>query len=550
MNAMMTVYIEKAGTLEALITEEERMSLTHLKIVGEINNADLSSVLDDMCSSEVSFDSDDLPIIAYDEPPFLKVLDLGDCTVVDGLYFGDFAYYSKLEELIFPKNVIQTSEDAFSDSFSLKKVILPDTLKKISYGTFSNCSELEAVNLPDSLTEIGDFAFSDCTSLKEVTIPRNVSVIGCAAFHSCTGIERFTVDPANPNFITIDGVIYSSDRKKLVAFPCGYKGAHFDVVDGTECIGVGAFAGSKISTISFPQSLKTIEPYSFQFCDHLIEVQIPDSVIEIGELAFRYCPSLTRVQLSSNIKVLREQIFTGTPNLKRLVLPRSVRVIKPIALSWAQGLEELILNDGLEVIEDDLCKCGHLKYLYISKTVREIRSEKYRTARVDNTSFKVEVDKDSPYFIASNGLLYTKDWRKAICVYNKESNALVLDKRTRIIGPLCCSGYTKVQSITLPEGLIEIGSLAFSGCSSIERIDLPQSVQKVSSNAFVDCDNLKSLVVNASIPPEIKYNEWHQEYSCFDDTSDCVLYVPATSVEAYKASWLGFKDIRPLFQLL
>lgn len=547
---MMTVYIDRAGTLDTLITEEERMSLTHLKIVGEINNADLSSVLDDMCSSEVSFDSDDLSIIAYDEPPFLKVLDLGDCTVVDGLYFGDFAYYSKLEELIFPKNVIQTSEDAFSSSFSLKKVILPDTLKTISYGTFSNCLELEATNLPDSLTVIGDFAFSDCVSLREVTIPRNVAVIGCAAFHSCSGIERFVVDSANPNFITIDGVIYSRDRKKLVAFPCGYKGSHFDVIDGTECIGEGAFAGSTISTISFPQSLKTIEPYSFQFCDNLVEVQIPDSVIEIGELAFRYCPSLTRVQLSSNIRVLREQVFTGTPNLKRLVLPKSVRVIKPIALSWSQGLEELILNDGLEVIEDDLCKCGHLKYLYISKTVREIRPEMCRTTRVDNTSFKVEVDKDNPYFIASNGLLYTKDWRKAICVYNKERNALVINKNTRIIGPLCCNGYTKVRSITLPEGLIEIGSLAFAGCSSIKRIDLPQLVQKISLDAFIDCDNLTTLVVSAHIPPKVMYNEWPREYLCFDDTSDCVLYVPATSVEAYKASWLGFKDIRPLFQLL
>lgn len=105
--------------------------------MGEINDRDVCDVLDDMCTTKVEYDRDNNRTIYWDEIPFLKVLDLGECVVADVPISGEFAYYTKLEELIFPKNIIETSSyEAFADSYKLKKVVLPETLEKLSYCSF------------------------------------------------------------------------------------------------------------------------------------------------------------------------------------------------------------------------------------------------------------------------------------------------------------------------------------------------------------------------------------------------------------------------------
>ena len=93
------IHIERAGTLKSLISEAEKMFITHLKITGVLNSKDFE-VLDDMCSSEVEIDDNDIHTVKVDEPPFLTVLDLGECTLADNPYLGEFTYYSKLEKFI------------------------------------------------------------------------------------------------------------------------------------------------------------------------------------------------------------------------------------------------------------------------------------------------------------------------------------------------------------------------------------------------------------------------------------------------------------------
>ena len=113
------IFLSKAGTLAKNITEREKENVTHLKISGNINAKDFD-VLDDMCTSWGSFDDDDNYIMEENEPPFLKVLDLGDCLMEGKAVFGEFTYHSKLEEIILPKNLENTSngcEGTFQGDF-------------------------------------------------------------------------------------------------------------------------------------------------------------------------------------------------------------------------------------------------------------------------------------------------------------------------------------------------------------------------------------------------------------------------------------------------
>lgn len=74
------IHIEQAGTLKNLVSETEKMNITHLKISGFLNSEDFN-VLDDMCTSDVEIDDDDNHTICMEEPPIFDFFRLR------GMYF-------------------------------------------------------------------------------------------------------------------------------------------------------------------------------------------------------------------------------------------------------------------------------------------------------------------------------------------------------------------------------------------------------------------------------------------------------------------------------
>ena len=323
METIKKIHLTTAGTLAQHITEQEKNTVTYLKISGQINLNDFD-VLDDMCTSDGYYDDYDNYIMNENKPPFLKVLDLGDCIMEGKAILNDFTYYSKLEEVILPQNLESTGEEeTFRDSVFLTKVVCPDTLKEIGYGSFINCEKLESINLPDGLVEICDLAFSGCEKLKGVKIPQNAGLTG-GAFAYCYNMDKFEIDENHTHFTIIDGILFNKDKTKLIAFPSGHKNKNYIVPDGVKIIGDSAFRGSKIETITFPTSLETIEDWSFCGCYDLQTLDIPDSVTEIGEFAFKWCKNLSQVRLPNDIKTIKEQTFSGCDKIKEVQVSKNV----------------------------------------------------------------------------------------------------------------------------------------------------------------------------------------------------------------------------------
>lgn len=532
------VHVSIAGTLEKLISEAEKMSITELKITGFLNSKDFD-VLDDMCTSCVDIDEDDNHTVRLDEPPFLTKLDLGECGMTGDPYLGEFTYYSKLEKLICPFNLEAISDlSVFENSTYLKTVVVPETFKEFGNGTFMNCSSLEEINFPESLERIGGFSFCDCTALARVKIPANVSMIEGAAFGGCYSLEKFEIQESNPYFTVTDGVLFSKDKTKLIAFPCGYKSKHYSVPEGTEIIGDGSFLGAEIESISFPLSLKIIEGWAFRLCEKLEILDIPDSVLEIGKVAFGSCSALCRVKLPDKLTILKQQTFSTGEDLKEIDIPASVKIIEDLALGWSNSLETIHLHDGLEVL-NDLTNCKTLKNVVIPKTVKEIASGIFRKS-VAMTEIKI--DAENPYFCTEDGSLYSKDKTILIAIPYNENKTFVIPDGVQIIKDFVFEGFEKLEHIVLPSSLQIIGHRAFENCKALKSIHLPQSLVSIDFRAFDNCDNLQLMEIKTKIPPKIT-NPSSSNWKFLGYAKNIILHVPNESLNKYKEAF-GWKDIK------
>ena len=88
-----------------------------------------------------------------------------------------------------------------------------------------------------------------------------------------------------------------------------------------------------------------------------------------------------------------------------------------------------------------------------------------------------------------------------------------------------CSSLT---SVTIPSGVTSIGDRSFKS-SGLTNINIPSGVTSIEREAFHGCSSLQTVIVNAITPPTLGNN-------VFNNTNDCPIYVPAASVDAYKAA--------------
>lgn len=98
-----------------------------------------------------------------------------------------------------------------------------------------------------------------------------------------------------------------------------------------------------------------------------------------------------------------------------------------------------------------------------------------------------------------------------------------------------CSGLT---SVSLPSNLETLGNSAFMLCVGMTSFNIPASITTIDQYAFMACTSLTGITINATTPPTLVNK------NAFMTTNDCPIYVPANSVDAYKAAenWSELAD--------
>ena len=187
-------------------------------------------------------------------------------------------------------------EGSMAISSSIYTFYIPESLTSVTitggyiyYRAFAFCSNIEYIWLGDAVTHIGNDAFSYCSSLKAINISSGVESIGRFAFTSCSALESINVSEENDCFISIDGNLYSIDKKTLIKYPSAKSEKSFEIPDGVTTIGAYAFYDSQsLTTIVIPKSVTQIDMYAMRFCSQLSTIEFQGTVEQWEHIFFDF----------------------------------------------------------------------------------------------------------------------------------------------------------------------------------------------------------------------------------------------------------------------
>lgn len=182
---------------------------------------------------------------------------------------------------------ITDCEKSVSGRLEVPSEINGHVVTTIGNQAFRQCYQLTEIVLPNTITRIDGWAFAYCEGLKSVILPSSVEYYS-PSFFRCSNMMAINVSDANPYFCSVDGVLFSKDMQKLIEYPCGKDGA-YQIPFGVKTIGEGAFEWrSRLSGISVPQSVKTMETGAFSKCFNVTDIYYQGSkeqwnAIKIGD---------------------------------------------------------------------------------------------------------------------------------------------------------------------------------------------------------------------------------------------------------------------------
>ena len=491
--------------------------------------------------------------------------DVFGANIVSNTYAGDQGI------ITFDGDITKIGNSAFKQCNTLQAIIIPQSVTKIDHFAFTDCTNLTAINFPSGVTEIGNLAFNNCQSLESVVLPNSLTKIGTQAFYCCNSISSVTI----PQSVTT----ISDNAFGFCASLAEFKGKFASedgrclVVNGT----LNSFASAGVTEYTIPSSVTAIGHYAMHNSALLTTVTIPQSVQTVGDGAFNGCISLASVYCKPTTPPTGgSAMFDNNAANRKIYVPAASVEAYKAADGWKEYADAIFADA-------DPANCQILYTSTDGNVVTPYKTDAFGANIVSNTyengqgviTFDGEVTTigpnafwtrinltsitipdsvtsigyyafqgcgnltsitipDSVTTIEANPFL---DCRGLVEFDGKYASA---DRRCLVVDGAIVSFAigSGVTEYTMPQDVTKIEVSSFAGCTTLTTVTIPSGVTVVRGAAFSGCSNLVSVYCKPTTPPT------GEDYMFNNNAADRKIYVPAASVEAYKAAtgWSTYAD--------
>lgn len=483
---------------------------------------------------------------------------------------GDEAFYgcTALAEINLPEGLESIGASAFYNCDGIKTLIIPESLTKLGGSAFYSCDSLESVEILAKLSSISGNMFYNCRKLTSVTLPETITEIGYNAFGDCSvetvvfegswaqwesisftdttlrGSSEITCQKPMGDqtdklvFVENDdgGYTLESNNGAMgdVVIPATYNGKPVTAI-GENCFNTQNYR-YKITSVTIPDSVKSIGKYAFGSCgrlktvtfgseskleeiveaafydcDSLESINLPGGLQEIPKEAFYSCDSLVSLSLPDGILTVGEKAFMNCASLENISFPEDLVSIGINAFSGCTSLESVKLPESLVSIGKNVFDgCTALISINIPSSIESIGADAFYNCQSleynVNDGVRYLGNAENPYLVLVN-------------TESKSRSEYEIPAGVKFIFPQAFNSCA-ITTITIPDSVISIGEKAFEGCNSLVSMTLPAispfyklfnttapstltSItvvgSEISASAFSGCKNITSVTVSESV---------------------------------------------------
>ncbi len=385
--------------------------------------------------------------------------------------WGEYAKYKdRVTSLVIEEGITKIGANAFNDFRNISgNLVIPSTVTSIGENAFRRCHNFTGdLIIPEGVKTIDKYAFLHCYSLDgKLVLPESLSKIGDVAFGNCYGFEKVEVASGNQYYASIDDALYTKDGKTLLYYP-GQKTGAYSVNPGTETIGRMAFYHANVTSVTLPESIKTIVSGAFGHFDGKVIVKGKLDTIEGGVFG-------------EYIDIISVYFMGGAPesvspadDYPSFTTDNECEITLYYIDDGSWEFDENGLWNGYELNEIKVIASGdcgeNLSWMITDDGTLTVSGE----GAIPDYFVNYAVEDDWGYTDAP--------WRD----YAEVVTNLVLEEGITEIGNEAFRGMVNIEgTLNLPEGLTRIGHAAFRGCEKLGgELVLPSTIKTVERAAF------------------------------------------------------------------
>lgn len=421
---------------------------------------------------------------------------------------GQYAFYQCYLADIYAdlSNLTRIEDHAFESCRGIDYVKITNNTTYIGQRAFYECRDMNGDFDLSGVTTIKDAAFQYCESIDQPLNISNVSAMDAYTFDGCKKIPSITL--ANDWTFTGSGGCQFRDCEALTSIP------HFG--SSVKTVPQCAFQNCKNLTMSFDLSnVTSINNNAFDGCEKVPSFTL--GVINgIGSNAFKNCKAVTSMDFSnSTFTNIPSQVFANCISLQSITLPSTLVSISSECFKNCTSLQSFTspssltsiatecFRDCTSLLEVDLSNStsfgwGQYNSGYIYAGCTSLTTVKYppsREIRFYSHDFDGCENLTTLVIPASSSVKNIGDY----AFYGTGFTELPSIFPTATLISSHCFDGSKLQTLTIPDGVTTVNSWAFANCEDLTTITFPTNTITINSNTFANCSSLVSLRIPSNV---------------------------------------------------